>query len=188
MSKGMMWLIGIIALVIVIFLGVMGIYNGLVAKDVAVKTAWSQVENQYQRRFDLIPNLVETVKGYKIHESEVFEHIADARAKLAGATSVSDKVNATNGLESALSRLLMIVENYPNLKADANFRQLMDSLEGTENRISVERMRYNEAVQAYNTSVRVFPTVMFVGMFGFEREKPLFESQKGAKEAPKVKF
>ncbi len=188
MSKGMMWLIGIIALAIVLFIGLMGTYNGLVAKDVAVKTAWSQVENQYQRRFDLIPNLVETVKGYKIHEAEVFEHIADARAALAGAKTVTDKVNATNGLEGALSRLLMVVENYPNLKADANFRQLMDSLEGTENRISVERMRYNEAVQTYNTSVRTFPTVLVAGMLGFEREKPLFEAQKGANEAPKVKF
>lgn len=188
MSKGMMWLIGIVAIVVLLIGSIVGIYNGLVAKDVAVKTAWSQVENQYQRRLDLIPNLVETVKGYKIHEADVFKHIADARAKLAGANTVSQKVEATNGLEGALSRLLMVVENYPNLKADANFRQLMDGLEGTENRIAVERMRYNETVQDYNTSVRRFPTVLFVNMFGFDREKVLFEAEKGAKVAPKVKF
>ncbi len=183
-----MWIAGIIA-VIVIFAGWMiGAYNNLVSMDVSVKAAWSQVENQYQRRLDLIPNLVETVKGYKIHEADVFEHIADARAKLAGASTVSQKVDAANGLEGAISRLLMVVENYPNLKADANFRQLMDSLEGTENRIAVERMRYNEAVQNYNVSVRRFPTVMIVGLFGFDREKVLFEAAKGAKEAPKVKF
>jgi len=188
MSKGMMWLIGGVAAVIIVIGAVVGIYNSLVAKDVAVKTAWSQVETQYQRRFDLIPNLVETVKGYKIHEADVFKNIADARAKLAGAGSVNDKISATNGLEGAISRLLVVVENYPNLKADANFRQLMDNLEGTENRISVARMRYNESVQDYNTSVRRFPTVIFAGMFGFDREKPMFEAQKGAEEAPKVKF
>ena len=188
MSKGMMWLIGIIVVALILIGGVVSSYNSLVSKDVAVKAAWSQVENQYQRRLDLIPNLVESVKGYKIHEAEVFTHIADARAKLAGAQTVSQKVDAANGLEGALSKLLMVVENYPNLKADANFRQLMDSLEGTENRVAVERMRYNETVQDYNVSVRRFPTMLIAGMFGFDREKTLFEAAKGANEAPKVKF
>ena len=188
MSKGLMWLIGIVAAVVIGFFMIMGIYNSLVAKDIAVKTAWAQVENQYQRRLDLIPNLVNTVKGYATHEKEIFENIANARAKLAGANSVSQKVEATNGLESAISKLLMVVENYPNLKADANFRQLMDNLEGTENRISVERMRYNESVQTYNVSVRTFPTVIFAGMFGFDREKVLFAAAKGAEKAPDVKF
>ena len=188
MSKKWMWIIGIVAVVLIAVMWVIGIYNNLVSMDVSVKAAWSQVENQYQRRMDLIPNLVETVKGYKIHEADVIEHVADARAKLAGASSVSDKVKATNGLEGALSRLLMVVENYPNLKADANFRQLMDSLEGTENRISVERMRYNETVKEYNIAVRKFPTSIFAGMFGFDREKTLFKAAEGAQEVPKVKF
>lgn len=188
MSKKNIWILGIIGAVVLLILSIVGIYNSLVSKDVGVKTAWSQVENQYQRRADLIPNLVETVKGYKIHESDVLKHVADARAKLAGARTVPQKVEAANGLEGALSRLLMVVENYPNLKADANFRQLMDSLEGTENRIAVERMRYNESVQIYNTTVRGFPTVMFANMFGFDKEKMLFESAKGTEIPPKVTF
>ncbi|MCX5749528.1 MAG: LemA family protein [Candidatus Saganbacteria bacterium] len=188
MSKGIMWLIGIAGILLVAVLWVITSYNGLVSKDVAVTTAWAQVETQYQRRLDLIPNLVETVKGYKIHEADVFKSIAQSRAKLAGARTVSEKVEATNGLEGALSRLLMIVENYPTLKADANFRQLMDSLEGTENRISYARGQYNEAVQVYNISTRRFPTNIIAGMFGFEKVKPMFEAQKGADQAPKVKF
>lgn len=188
MSNKNKWILGIVGVIVLLILSIVGTYNSLVSKDVGVKTAWSQVENQYQRRMDLIPNLIETVKGYKIHEADVLKHVADARAKLAGARSVSQKVEATNGLEGAISRLLVVVENYPNLKADANFRQLMDSLEGTENRIAVERMRYNESVQLYNVSVRSFPTVIFANMFGFDREKSLFESVKGASQAPKVKF
>ena len=188
MSQKMMWVIGIIAVVVVIIGGIVGIYNNLVSKEVAVKTAWAQVESQYQRRLDLIPNLVSTVKGYQIHEKEIFTYVADARARLAGATTVKGKIEAAGGLDGALSRLLAIAENYPNLKADANFRQLMDNLEGTENRIAVARMRYNESVQDYNTSVRRFPTVIFAGMFGFEREKPMFAAAKGAEQAPAVKF
>lgn len=188
MSKGMWWLIGLGAVVLVVILWVIGAYNGLVQKDVSVTTAWAQVETQYQRRLDLIPNLVETVKGYKIHEAEVFKNIAESRAKLAGARTVSEKVEATNGVESALSRLLVIVENYPTLKADANFRQLMDNLEGTENRISYARGQYNEAVKVYNISTRTFPTSFVASMFGFDKVKPMFESAKGAEEAPKIKF
>ena len=186
--KKWMWIAGIVAVVVIMFMWVIGVYNNLVGLDVSVKTAWSQVENQYQRRLDLIPNLVETVKGYKIHEADVFKNIADARTRYAGAQNVSQKVDAANGLEGALSRLMVIVENYPILKADANFRQLMDSLEGTENRISVERMRYNETVAQYNMYVRGFPTVIIVGMTGFDREKPLFQAAKGAEQAPNVKF
>ncbi|MEK7376523.1 MAG: LemA family protein, partial [Candidatus Margulisiibacteriota bacterium] len=164
MSKKWMWIIGIVAVFVVAVSWVIGMYNNLVSMDVSVKAAWSQVDNQYQRRLDLIPNLVETVKGYKIHEADVIKNVADARARLAGANNVKDKVNAANGLEGALSRLLMVVENYPNLKADANFRQLMDSLEGTENRIAVERMRYNETVKEYNIAVRKFPASIFAGL------------------------
>ena len=188
MSKKWIWMIGIIAAAVIIGGWVIGVYNNLVGMDVSVKASWAQVENQYQRRLDLIPNLVETVKGYKIHETEAIKNVSDARARLAGASSTSDKVSATNGLEGALSRLLMIVENYPNLKADANFRQLSDSLEGTENRIAVERMRYNETVKGYNIAVRRFPTSIFAGMFGFDREKTLFKAAEGAQEVPKVKF
>ncbi len=188
MNKGLMWLIGIGIALFVIVMYTIGVYNGLVAKDQGVKAAWAQVESLYQRRLDLIPNLVETVNGYKIHEADVMKNIADSRAKLAGAKSVSEKVAATNGMEGAISRLLVVVENYPNLKADANFRALMDSLEGTENRISVERMRYNEIVKEYNITVKRFPTILFVNSFGFDKEKTLFAATKGAETAPAVKF
>lgn len=188
MSKKMMWIAGIAAAIVILIAGMVGIYNSLVAKDVAVTTAWAQVESQYQRRMDLLPNLVNSVKGYAKHERDIFTQVANARARLAGATTVKGKIDAAGGLDGALSRLLAIAENYPNLKADANFRQLMDNLEGTENRIAVARMRYNEAVQDYNTTVRRFPTVIFAGMFGFEREKPMFAAAQGAEQAPEVKF
>lgn len=188
MNRGLIWLIGIVAVIVILLGWLIGTYNSLVTKDVAVSTAWSQVENQYQRRLDLIPNLVNTVKGYAKHEQNIFIEVANARARLAGATTVKDKIAAAGGLEGALARLLAIVENYPALKADANFRQLMDNLEGTENRIAVARMRYNEAVQTYNIAVRRFPTNLLVGLFGFEREKPLFQAEKGAEKAPKVEF
>ncbi len=188
MSKAMWWLIGIAVAAVILVASIIGVYNSLVAKDVAVSAAWAQVENQYQRRFDLIPNLVESVKGYAKQEKGIFENVAAARARLAGATTVGQKVEATNGLEGALSRLLAIVENYPQLKSDANFRQLMDSLEGSENRIAVERKRFNETVQDYNTTVRRFPTSIFAGLFGFDGEKDLFKAAEGAAQAPKVSF
>ncbi len=188
MSKKMMWIAGIVFVIVLLLGGIVGTYNSLVSKDVAVTTAWAQVESQYQRRLDLIPNLVNTVKGYQIHEKEIFTQVADARARLAGAATVKDKIAAAGGLDGALSRLLAIAENYPNLKADANFRQLMDNLEGTENRIAVARLRYTEPVQDYNTSARRFPTVIFVGMMGFDRSKPMFAAAKGAEQAPAVKF
>ncbi len=166
---------------------VVGSYNSLVKMDVAVKTAWSQVENQLQRRNDLIPNLVNTVKGFAKQERTIFENVANARAKLAGASGINDKINAANEVTSSLGRLLAVVENYPQLKSDQNFRQLMDELAGTENRIAVERMRYNEAVKRFNQSIRMFPKNLIAGWFQF-KEATLFEAAKGAKEVPKVEF
>lgn len=185
-------IIGIIALVLVLFIGGIALfigstYNGLVRMDVGIKTAWSQVENQLQRRNDLIPNLVQTVKGFATQEKTVFTNIADARARLAGAGNRQDQIKAANDLSGALSRLLVVVENYPQLKSDQNFRQLMDELSGTENRIAVERMRYNQVVQAYNSAIRTFPRNIVAGMFNF-KEAPLFKAAEGAKEAPKVDF
>ena len=132
-------------------------YNRIVNEEQGVEAAWSQVENQLQRRADLIPNLVEVVKGYAKHEKGVFDDIANARAAMMGASSRSDKINTANQFEGAISRLMVITENYPNLKADANFQRLMDELAGTENRLAVERKRYNDAVQIYNTDVRGIP-------------------------------
>ena len=162
-------------------------YNRFVSQEEAVKAQWAQVQNQLQRRNDLIPNLVETVKGYAGHEQEVFKQIADSRARLAGAQSPADAIAAANQQSAALGRLLLIVENYPNLKANEQFNRLMDELSGTENRIAVERMRYNERVQAYNTSRRQFPGVMTAKIFRFQ-DYPLFEAPPAAREVPKVKF
>ena len=141
-----------------------------------------------QRRNDLIPNLVATVKGYAAHEREIFQHVADARAALAGARTTEEKVRAANELGSWLSRLLMIVENYPQLRASENFMRLQDELAGTENRIAVERRRYNEAVQIYNTTAKGFFTRIFVAIFGFDREKTYFKAAEGVGEPPRVEF
>jgi LemA protein len=162
-------------------------YNGIVRKDVAVNEKWGQVQNVLQRRADLIPNLVQSVKGYAAHEKEIFEYVAAARAKLAGARTPEDAMKANAEVSSALSRLLVVVENYPQLKADQTFIRLMDELAGAENRISVERMRYNEAVGAFNTAIRVFPSNIIAGMTGF-RAKAFFEAETKAKEVPKVDF
>ncbi|MDN5331210.1 MAG: LemA protein [Tepidanaerobacteraceae bacterium] len=162
-------------------------YNGLVAAEENVNSKWSQVENQLQRRADLIPNLVETVKGYAAHEQEIFTEVTRAREKLISAGSVAEKAQADAELTSALSRLLAIVENYPTLKADANFRQLADELAGTENRIAVARMDYNNAVQRYNSKIRSFPTVIIARIMGFEK-KEYFKAEEGAYEVPKVDF
>jgi LemA protein len=164
-----------------------GTYNSLVTMDEAVKAAWAQVENQLQRRYDLIPNLVETVKGYAAQEKEVFLRVTEARAKVGGAATVSDKIAANNGLSAALSRLLLVVERYPDLKSNINFLRLQDELAGTENRISVERRRYNETVKVYNIRIRRFPTNLLAGLFGFEKAA-FFEVPKERQEAPKVKF
>jgi LemA protein len=181
-------MIGIVLLAILIpVLYLKGTYNSLVSMDEGVKGAWAQVENQLQRRYDLIPNYVETVKGYAEHEKEVFLKVTEARSKVAGAGAISEKIAANNQLSSALARLLVVVERYPDLKANANFIRLQDELAGTENRISVERRRFNETVRAYNTKIRSFPTNLIAGFFGFEKAT-FFEVPKEKQEAPKVKF
>lgn len=180
--------IGIVLLVILIPFGYLkGTYNALVTMDEGVKAAWAQVENQLQRRYDLIPNYVETVKGYAKHEKDVFVKVTEARSRVAGAGGISEKIAANNQLSSALARLLVVVERYPELKANTNFIRLQDELAGTENRISVERRRFNEAVRALNTKIRSFPTNLIAGMFGFEKAT-FFEVPKEKQEAPKVKF
>ncbi len=162
-------------------------YNKFTSKEEEVKAQWSQVENQLQRRNDLIPNLVETAKGYAAHESSVFQSIADARAKMAGAQTPSEKIDAANAETSALGRLFVVVENYPNLKADAQFARLMDELAGTENRLATERMRYNDRVREYQTLRRSFPSNITAKMFSF-KEYPYFEAPADAKAVPKVDF
>ena len=162
-------------------------YNRFVSQEEAVKAQWAQVQNQLQRRNDLIPNLVETVKGYASHEKEVFQQIAESRAKLSGAQTPADAIAAANQQSAALARLLVIVEAYPNLKANEQFNRLSDELAGTENRIAVERMRYNERVQEYNTSRRQFPGVVTAKIFGF-KDYPLFEAPPAAQQVPKVTF
>jgi LemA protein len=164
-----------------------GNYNRFVQMDVGIKAAWSQVENQLQRRYDLIPNLVETVKGYAKQEKDVLVEVTNARSKVGGAGTVPDKIAANNELSGALSRLMVVVERYPDLKSNQNFMKLQDELAGTENRIAVERMRYNDAVKIYNQAIRTFPANFVAGMFGF-KEAAFFEAPKEAKAAPKVKF
>ena len=162
-------------------------YNTFVSQEEAIKSQWAQVENQLQRRNDLIPNLVETVKGYAAHESGVFEAVADSRAKLAGARTPEEKIAAANQQSSALARLLMVVENYPQLKANEQFNRLSDELAGTENRIAVERKRYNDKVQEYNTQRRRFPSNVTATVFRF-KEYPYFQAPPEAKQVPKVNF
>ncbi|MBW1850415.1 MAG: LemA family protein [Deltaproteobacteria bacterium] len=187
-QKTILIVVGILVLIIVIpFMFLKGTYNGLVTMDESVKGAWAQVENQLQRRYDLIPNYVETVKGYAAHEKEVFVKVTEARSKVAGAGKISEKIQANNELSSALSRLLVVVERYPELKANTNFIRLQDELAGTENRIAVERRRFNETVKAYNIKIRSFPTNIIGGMFGFEKAL-FFEVPKERQETPKVKF
>ena len=162
-------------------------YNKFMAQEQGIKAQWAQVENQLQRRNDLIPNLVESVKGYAAHESGVFQSIADARAKMAGAQTPADKITAANAETSALGRLFVVVENYPNLKADAQFARLMDELAGTENRLATERMRYNDRVRDYETMRRQFPSNLTAKMFSL-KEYPYFEVPADAKAVPKVDF
>ena len=162
-------------------------YNTFVGQEESIKTQWAQVENQLQRRNDLIPNLVETVKGIAQQERDVFGQIADSRAKLAGAQTTEQKIQAANEQSAALARLLVIVENYPQLRSNEQFARLMDELSGTENRIAVERMRYNERVQQYNTSRRQFPSNITAGIFGF-KEYPLFNAPPEAERVPRVDF
>jgi LemA protein len=163
------------------------VYNGIIKRDQAVKSAWAQVENQLQRRYDLIPNYVEVVKGYAKHEREVFIQVTEARAKVGGASTIDEKIKANTELSSALARLLAVVEAYPNLKANENFIRLQDELAGTENRIAVERKRYNEAVKSYNQYIKVFPHNIIARMFDF-KESPFFEAPGEAKAPPKIEF
>jgi LemA protein len=162
-------------------------YNRFVTQEEAIKAQWAQVQNQLQRRNDLIPNLVETVKGYAAHEEGVFKAVADSRARLASAATPADAIEAANAQSSALARLLAIVENYPQLKANESFNRLMDELSGTENRIAVERMRYNERVQEYNTSKRRFPSNVTAAIFSF-KDYPFFEAPADAQKVPTVNF
>jgi LemA protein len=185
----------IVAVMILVFPAI-STYNGLVTKQEAVDAAWAQVENVYQRRADLIPNLVETVKGYATHEKSTLTEVMEARSKATqvsinpknlNAESLKQFQGAQDGLSSALSKLMVVVERYPDLKANQNFLELQSQLEGTENRITVERKKFNEISQVYNTSIRRFPANMFASMFGFEK-KAYFEAAQGAEKAPQVKF
>lgn len=197
MKKGC--LIAVVAVVVIVlgcFVWVKNTYNGFVSQQEGVDAAWSQVENVYQRRADLIPNLVATVKGYAKHEQETLDKVVSARAKATQITVDPENLNeaslkkyqeAQGELGSALGKLLAITENYPDLKANENFLQLQSQLEGTENRIAVERKNFNEVAQSYNSSIRQFPGNVLAGMFGFER-KPYFEAEKGAEKAPEVNF
>lgn len=162
-------------------------YNRFTAQEEAIKAQWAQVENQLQRRNDLIPNLVATVQGFAAQEKEVFQAVADARARMAGATTPAEQIEAANAESSALSRLLVVVENYPQLKSNETFMRLMDELAGTENRLAVERMRYNERLQEYNSLRRRFPANMTARLFGFE-EYPYFDAPESAEAVPTVDF
>lgn len=195
--RGLTITIIIVAVVLLLVFWGVGQYNSLVVLDEQVNTSWSQVENQYQRRADLIPNLVETVKGYASHERETLEGVINARAKAlqpivpSGEGMTQEQLNqfqqAQGDLTSALSKLMVVVERYPELKADENFRQLQASLEGTENRITTARMDFNNQAQQYNTKIRHFPTNICAGIFGF-RQRPYFQAEAGAEQAPQVKF
>ena len=165
-----------------------GIRNNLVTEKEAVNAAWSQVDVALQRRADLIPNLVETVKGYDKNESGIMEALANARAALLNAKTPQEKINANSQLDGAIGRLLVVVENYPNLKANENFLRLQDELAGTENRIAVERRKYNETVREYNTQIQLFPNNIVASMSGFAREDAYFKTDPGARTAPKVAF
>jgi len=191
MKKGLMILAVVLGIILILGFSVFGwlkgTFNTMVTMDENANAAWAQVENVLQRRYDLIPNLVETVRGYASHEEGVLTAVTEARAKVGGAATPEQRIEAENGLTSALSRLLLVVENYPDLKANQNFIMLQDQLEGTENRISVERGRYNDAVRAYNQYIRQFPQNFLAGMFGFT-PKEFFQASEGAQEAPKVQF
>lgn len=180
--------IGIIVIILIVFaLLLIPKYNSLVTGEENVDSKWAQVENQLQRRYDLIPNLVESVKGYTSHEQQVIADITNARAQMGSANTPAQQAGANDALTGALSRLLVVVENYPNLKADANFRQLMDELAGTENRLAVAREDYNNEVQQFNKHVKRFPGNLIAGMFGFE-QKEYFKAAAGADQAPSIDF
>lgn len=187
-KNGLFITLGVIAVVIVVIIGsLISTYNGLVDKQAKVTNAEAQIQTQLQRRADLIPNLVSTVKGYAAHENDVYTALADARAKLNSASNAEEYTEAIKSYDSALSRLLVVVENYPELKANTNFIYLQDELSGTENRIGVARKDYNDAATDYNKSIKKFPTVIFAGILGFD-EAELFEASNNAQNAPVVDF
>ena len=185
---------GLIIVIVIVLLALgacskfVSVRNDLVTQRESVAAAWSAVDVALQRRADLIPNLVNTVKGFASHETEVFKNIADARAALIGARTPAEKIQANDQVSTALSRLLVISENYPQLRSNENFLRLQDELAGTENRIAVERRKYNEAVQKYNTSIELFPNNIVAGMSGFTRNDAYFKTEPGARTAPKVNF
>lgn len=196
MKRGYVVLIVIVAVVLVLFFWIKGMYNSMVRMDEGVSSAWAQVENVYQRRADLVPNLVATVKGYVEHESSTLEAVVNARAKATQMTvdpsslseaEIAQFTAAQDELGAAIGRLLVSVERYPDLKANQNFLELQAQLEGTENRITVERQKFNEAARSYNVTIRRFPNNIFAGMFGFEK-KGYFEASEGAEQAPVVSF
>ncbi len=191
MKKGTIIGLGVlVAILLIIVIGVswfVSTRNSLVRMEQEIEGQWAQVENQLQRRYDLIPNLVNTVKGYASHEEGVFTDIADARSKLGGANGVSETAEASSELDSALSRLLVIVEAYPNLKADTGFLNLQDELAGTENRLAVARKNYNDSVKIFNTEIRMFPATIVAGSMGLEKQD-YFEIADGVKDAPVVNF
>lgn len=194
-KKHLKWIVPV-AIVVIVIMWAVGAYNGMVILDEGVQGKWADVETQYQRRADLIPNLVSTVKGYAAHESETLESVVKARSEASSVKvdpenltpeKLAEYQKAQSGVSSALGRLMVIVEKYPDLKANQNFLELQSQLEGTENRINVARRDFNEAAKNYNTVIRSFPKNIFAGMFGFEK-KAYFEAEKGAEAAPKVEF
>ena len=196
MNKKYLIIGGIVLLIVVMMSNIIGSYNSIVTKEEGVTAGWAQVENVYQRRADLIPNLVETVKGYASHEKETLEGVIEARSKATSTTidpsnldaaAIQNFQKAQDGLSSALSRLMVVVERYPDLKANQNFLELQAQLEGTENRIAVERKKFNELARDYNTYIKKFPKNMIAGMFDFEK-RDYFEASTGSEKAPEVKF
>ena len=180
------WLI-IGAIIVFLALSLVGFYNNLITKSQAIDNQWAQVETQYQRRFDLIPNLVNSVEGIMTQEQTVFGQIAEARTRYSGAATVEEKAKAATQVESALGRLLVVLENYPEIRSAENVSQLMDELAGTENRVAVERRRFNDFVRDYNTTIKKFPANLIAGTFGFN-ERSYFEAAEGAEQAPEVEI
>ncbi len=187
MKKGTIILIGVVAVIAVIAMMLGGTYNGLVSKSEEVDSKYSDISVQLERRADLIPNLVNTVKGYMAHEEKIINSITEARTKLVNASTVEEKATANEELTSALNNLFVVVENYPDLKSSANFINLQDELAGTENRIATARKDYNDAVKSYNQSVKRFPKNILAAMFGF-KEKAYFEAKESSKDVPEVSF
>lgn len=182
-------ILGVLVLLGLVFgAQLVGVRNDLVTQQNGVEAAWAQVENQLQRRADLIPNLVSTVKGFAAQEQSVIDSVTEARAAMMGARTPAESIQANSMLDSALGRLMVVVESYPNIKSNENFLRLQDELAGTENRIAVERRRYNEAVQQYNTSIELFPNNIAASLFGFQRNNDYFQVEDGAREVPEVAF